>query len=96
MRLEYQARRELVYELLAGCPGVAGNAPEGTFYAFVRYDADVPAQDVVAAAMARGVGIRGGTEYGPSGQQPYPHRLFEQPRRLAGGRAPPPLAVRGD
>jgi aspartate/methionine/tyrosine aminotransferase len=68
MRVEYQARRELVYELLAGCPGVAGNAPEGTFYAFVRYDADVPAQDVVAAARARGVAIRGGTEYGPSGQ----------------------------
>ncbi|MDQ2784147.1 MAG: aminotransferase class I/II-fold pyridoxal phosphate-dependent enzyme [Chloroflexota bacterium] len=68
MRREYEARRELVFELLAGCPGVAGNAPEGTFYAFVRYDADLPAQDVVAAAMARGVGIRGGTEYGPSGQ----------------------------
>jgi aspartate aminotransferase len=68
MRLEYQARRELVYELLAGCPGVEGNAPEGTFYAFVRYAGDAPAQDVVAAAMARGVAIRGGTEYGPSGQ----------------------------
>ncbi len=68
MRREYEARRELVFELLAGCPGVAGNAPEGTFYAFVRYDADLPAQDVVAAAMARGVAIRGGTEYGPSGE----------------------------
>jgi len=68
MRLEYQARRELVFELLAGCPGVDGNPPEGTFYAFVRYDADMPAQEVVAAAMARGVGIRGGTEYGPSGR----------------------------
>jgi aspartate aminotransferase len=69
MRREYEARRELVYELLAGCPGVTGNAPEGTFYAFVRYDAAVPAQEVVAAAMERGVGIRGGTEYGPSGEQ---------------------------
>ncbi|HEY8291544.1 MAG TPA: aminotransferase class I/II-fold pyridoxal phosphate-dependent enzyme, partial [Thermomicrobiales bacterium] len=68
MRREYEARRELVYELLAGCPGVAGNAPEGTFYAFIHYDADVPAQAVVAAAMERGVAIRGGTEYGPSGQ----------------------------
>jgi aspartate aminotransferase len=68
MRQEYQARRELVYELLAGCPGVDGNAPEGTFYAFVRYDGDLPATEVVAAALARGVGIRGGTEYGPSGQ----------------------------
>lgn len=68
MRREYEARRELVFELLAGCPGVEGNAPEGTFYAFVRYDAAIPAQDVVAAAMGRGVGIRGGTEYGPSGQ----------------------------
>ncbi len=68
MRREYQARRELVFELLAGCPGVASAPPEGTFYAFVRYDADLPARDVVAAAMARGVAIRGGTEYGPSGE----------------------------
>jgi aspartate aminotransferase len=68
MRREYEARRELVYELLAGCPGVAGTAPEGAFYAFVRYDAALPAQEVVAAARERGVGIRGGTEYGPSGE----------------------------
>ncbi len=68
MRQEYQARRELVFELLAGCPGVDGTAPEGTFYAFVRYDSDVPAREVAAAAMTRGVAIRGGTEFGPSGQ----------------------------
>ena len=68
MRREYAARRELLFELLAGCPGVESRPPEGTFYAFVRYDADIPATEVVAAAMARGVGIRGGTEYGPSGR----------------------------
>jgi aspartate aminotransferase len=68
MRQEYQARRELVFELLAGCPGIESAPPEGTFYAFVRYDAALPARDVVAAAMARGVAIRGGTEYGPSGE----------------------------
>ncbi len=67
MRQEYQARRELVYEMLAGIPGTGGLPPEGTFYAFVRYEGDVPPQEVVAKAREAGVAIRGGTEYGPSG-----------------------------
>src|SRR5262249_40568023 len=67
MRQEYQARRELVYEMLAGIPGTGGLQPEGTFYSFIRYDGHVPPQEVVAQAQAAGVAIRGGTEYGPSG-----------------------------
>ncbi len=65
---EYAERRKLALELLADCPGIHITPPEGTFYAFIRYDADVPAPDVVAVARERGVAIRGGTEYGPSGR----------------------------
>lgn len=68
MRREYEARRQLVLDLLADCPGIHASPPEGTFYAFIRYDADAPATDIVAAALERGVAIRGGTEYGPSGK----------------------------
>jgi aspartate aminotransferase len=67
MRQEYQARRELVYEMLAGIPGASGAPPDGTFYAFIRYSGDVRPVDIVAKAHECGVAIRGGTEYGPGG-----------------------------
>lgn len=67
MRREYQARRELVLELLADLPCISIRPPEGTFYAFVRYEADLHPSEVVAKALAMGVAIRSGTEYGPSG-----------------------------
>lgn len=67
MRQEYQARRELVLEMLAGAPGIAWTPPDGTFYAFIRYAGSASPRQVVAAALERGVAIRPGTEYGPSG-----------------------------
>ena len=39
MRAEYAARRELIDEMLAGAEGVSWNAPQGAFYAFIKYDA---------------------------------------------------------
>jgi aspartate aminotransferase len=67
MRVEYEARRELVMELMADVPGLSIRPPDGAFYAFIHYDGDTPPRDVVSAAMEQGVAIRGGTEYGPSG-----------------------------
>lgn len=67
MRREYEARRELVLEMLAGVDEVSIEPPEGTFYAFIRYVGDIPASTVVAEALRQGVAIRAGTEYGPSG-----------------------------
>lgn len=68
MLAEYEARRELVYELLAGVPGIETRPPEGTFYAFVRYASDISSLEVAAAALERGVAVRAGSEYGPSGE----------------------------
>lgn len=68
MRREYQARRDLVVQLLGDVPGTSLVPPRGAFYGFIRYEAPVPAQQVVAEAIAAGVGIRGGSEYGPSGE----------------------------
>lgn len=65
---DYRRRRDLVVRRLAGVPGVSLAEPEGTFYAFVRYAAPVPAHDVVALALRRKVGLRAGTEFGESGQ----------------------------
>jgi aspartate aminotransferase len=67
MRLEYEARRELVMELMADVPGVSIRPPDGAFYAFIRYEGDTPPREIVAAALENGVAIRGGTEYGPTG-----------------------------
>ena len=68
MRLEYQARREIVAELLAGAPGAEVKEPDGSFYYFVKVTAPNAPADMVAAALEQGVAIRAGTEYGPSGK----------------------------
>lgn len=68
MRREYQARRELVFEYLAGIPGVEARAPDGSFYAFVRYDHQTPSAELAAYALANGVAIRPGREFGPGGE----------------------------
>ena len=67
MRVEYEARRELVMELMADVPGVSIRPPDGAFYAFIHYAGTTPPTAVVSAALENGVAIRGGTEYGPSG-----------------------------
>lgn len=67
MRLEYQARREIVAELLAGAPGVEVREPDGAFYYLLKITAPNAPEDMVAAAMEHGVAIRAGSEYGPSG-----------------------------
>jgi aspartate aminotransferase len=67
-RREYQARRELVFEYLAGIPGVEARQPDGTFYVFVKYDHAIPSSELAARALAEGVAIRAGSEYGPSGE----------------------------
>jgi aspartate aminotransferase len=67
MRLEYQTRRELVAELLAGTPGAEFREPDGSFYYFIKVTAPDAPSDLVAAAIEHGVAIRAGAEYGPSG-----------------------------
>ncbi|HEX5505890.1 MAG TPA: hypothetical protein VFW96_24950, partial [Thermomicrobiales bacterium] len=55
-------------EYMAGAPGVEVRPPEGAFYAFVRCDTAPSSRAIVQAALERGVGIRSGAEYGPSGE----------------------------
>ncbi|HEX5166714.1 MAG TPA: aminotransferase class I/II-fold pyridoxal phosphate-dependent enzyme [Thermomicrobiales bacterium] len=69
MRAEYAARRGLIDELLAGVDGVSWNAPQGAFYAYIKYDApQIKAREMAAIMRERGVALRSGTEYGPSGE----------------------------
>jgi len=68
MRDEYAARRELIGELLAGAEGISWTPPRGAFYAFIKYDSKVPSKQMAKILLDRGVAIRSGTEYGPSGE----------------------------
>jgi aspartate aminotransferase len=68
MRQEYAARRDLIEELLAGAEGISWTRPQGAFYAFIKYDAPIPARDMAAILRERGVALRSGTEYGPTGE----------------------------
>lgn len=64
----YRIRRERVIELAAEIPEVTMSDPEGAFYAFIRYDIDKPAQTVTEELAEKGVLVRAGSEYGPSGE----------------------------
>jgi aspartate aminotransferase len=65
---KYRQRRELVVAHLSGIPGLHLVPPEGAFYGFLRYDADLPSEAVARELAERGVMVRAGAEYGPSGE----------------------------
>ena len=64
----YRQRREMVVTHLSGVPGLHLVPPEGAFYGFLRYDADLPSESVARDLAERKVMVRAGAEYGPSGE----------------------------
>ncbi|MFI6499851.1 pyridoxal phosphate-dependent aminotransferase [Nonomuraea typhae] len=64
----YRRRRELVVSELSGVPGLRLVPPEGAFYGFLRYAADLPSEVVARELAERKVLVRAGAEYGPSGE----------------------------
>lgn len=67
----YRERRDRVVDLVDQIPGLEMVAPNGAFYAFIRYDEDVPADKVKDDLLAAGVAVRSGEEYGPSGANAF-------------------------
>jgi aspartate/methionine/tyrosine aminotransferase len=65
---EYAYRRGMLDELLHDAEGVSWRPPEGTFYAFLKYRADMSARDMTQYLLERGVAVRSGTEFGPGGE----------------------------
>lgn len=68
MRESYLRRRSLMREALERVPGLTLSEPEGAFYFFPRYDADLSSVEMVAHLRERGVAVRPGAEFGPSGE----------------------------
>jgi aspartate/methionine/tyrosine aminotransferase len=65
---EYAFRRQMLDEILSTAQGLSWRKPEGTFYAFVKYEADLPSREMAAFLLDRGVAVRSGTEFGPAGE----------------------------
>jgi aspartate aminotransferase len=68
MHASYKARRELMYNGLKDIPGLTVSSPEGAFYLFPKYDADLPAAEMVAHLRSHGVAVRPGSEFGRNGE----------------------------
>jgi aspartate aminotransferase len=67
----YAERRSLLLDRLAGLPGATVAAPEGAFYAFMRFDVEalgVESAELTSLLLADGVAVRSGTEYGHAGR----------------------------
>ena len=68
MVASYRDRRDLLLDLLTKIPQVKPYAIDGTFYSLVRYDADLPSDQVTAELRRAGLIVRAGSEYGPHGE----------------------------
>ena len=68
MCAEYAYRRDMLDRALGSAEGLSWRKPEGTFYAFVKYEADMPARDFTQFLLERGIAVRSGTEFGPAGE----------------------------
>lgn len=68
MLAAYRERRDVLFDRLAGIPSLSAPLPEGTFYAFARYDLPTPSVDLTARLRDAGVLVRPGAEYGATGE----------------------------
>lgn len=65
---EYKYRRDMVVDRLASVVGSHCVTPEATFAAWVRHPADISSDAIAANAVANGVSVRSGSEYGSAGE----------------------------
>lgn len=94
MRQAYGARRTLMLDELSQVPGLHTRTPQGAFYAFPSYDADIPSAALVRHLREHGVAVRPGGEFGVAGEghlrlsyAAAPKDIVEGVRRLGRGLA---------
>jgi aspartate/methionine/tyrosine aminotransferase len=69
MLQEYRERRDLVVQALrAASIGQPVHPPDGTFYVLAAHPAGVSSERMAEIALAEGVAVRPGSEYGASGE----------------------------
>lgn len=65
---EYQARRDMFVEALAGVPRITATPCDGSFYMFPRIEAGLTSDKLTELLFHYGVLVRSGTDYGPGGE----------------------------
>ncbi|WP_125610455.1 pyridoxal phosphate-dependent aminotransferase [Specibacter cremeus] len=68
MHAAYAERRDIMRAGLAAIPRLSVGNPEGAFYLFPRYAADISSADLVAHLRGFGVAVRPGSEFGRHGE----------------------------
>ncbi|WP_407727516.1 pyridoxal phosphate-dependent aminotransferase (plasmid) [Rhodococcoides fascians] len=68
MLYEYRDRRDFVVDRVSQIDNTSMVAPDGAFYAFIKYPGDLLSTEVTARLLTGGVAVRAGSEYGPSGE----------------------------
>ncbi len=66
---EFHKRRDLVLDLVSEIPGLECNVPEGAFYVFPKYSADISSADLAKRLLEEAhVAVTPGSAFGPSGE----------------------------
>jgi aspartate aminotransferase len=66
---EFRVRRDLTLDLLEEIPGIECQKPEGAFYLFPRYDADIHSVDLAKKMLQEAhVAVTPGAAFGPHGE----------------------------
>lgn len=69
MKEEFKARRDLVYSLMKGIPGLDCPLPSGAFYMMPSYDFDMSSEDMAAYLLKEAhVAVTPGSAFGPAGE----------------------------
>ena len=69
MVAEFRKRRDLALDLISEIPGTQCNVPDGAFYIFPKYDADLPSAKLAEILLKEGhVAVTPGSAFGPSGE----------------------------
>ncbi len=68
----FRKRRDLVYDLISDSDALSMRKPEGTFYAFVRYKADMPSDDFSEKLLTEKlVVVTPGSAFGKQGEHHF-------------------------
>lgn len=69
MAARFRARRDLTLDLLSEIDGIECNVPEGAFYVFPKYSADIPSAELAKKLLEDvHVAVTPGTAFGPHGE----------------------------
>lgn len=67
----FDLRRRMMCDGLRSIPNISFTAPTGAFYIFIKYETEIPSKTLAHTLRERGVIVRPGIEFGPSGEHHF-------------------------